>query len=167
MYIDAVKNSQADAEAAAKLVMEWQVSLDTLLQEFVKRCSEERKAKRAEITKARRDGDRPSYSSMILTYRMQKGYADLYWSQIYYVKGSKTPRFRRLKMTAAGVNLISVVKDAHPLEVELLRAHEIEARAFRKLWSSYVVARREVGKVVAATTKVAELDTDPMLRASR
>jgi len=43
----------------------------------------------------------------------------------------------------------------------------VQARAFRKLWSTYVQARRELAKVKTAVDQVAALETDPMVVASR
>lgn len=142
-------------------------AIDTAAHAFVQRCRDERKDRRAIIASQLREGGRPEYSPFVLTYRLNRGYIELSWGELTYRRGSTKPFLKRVPMTSGGTHFTRILTGAHPDEADLIRSHEVQARAFRKLWSTYVQARRELAKVKTAVDQVAALETDPMVVASR
>lgn len=154
-------------EQAVSQLAELEQAIDTAAHAFVLRCKEERKARRAKIASRLREAGRIDYSPFVLGYRLNRGYIELSWSEVIYRRGSAKPLMKRVPMSEGGTHMSRIIVRAHPDEVDLIRSHEIQARAYRKLWSSFVLARRELGNCKAAADGVANLDTDPMVVASR
>lgn len=142
-------------------------AIDTAAHAFVLRCKEERKARRARISSQLREVGRIDYSPFVLTYRLNRGYIELSWSEVIYRRGSSKPLMKRVPMSEGGTHMSRIIVGAHPDEVDLIRSHEIQARAYRKLWSAFILARRELGHCKKAADGVAGLDNDPMVVASR
>jgi len=162
-----MSDAQPAVDAVANVtsaITQLDVAIDASIHAFVARAREERKQRRAVLV---RSDARATFSPYVLIYRVNKGYAELVWSEIFYIKGSNKPRYRRVPCSDGGTHFHQIIKRAHPEEVDLIRSHEVQARAYRKLWSTFVVGRREFGKCATATQRVADLANDPMVLESR
>ncbi|MFT3755756.1 MAG: hypothetical protein QM769_07375 [Pseudoxanthomonas sp.] len=149
--MDKIETGVDPAEACRALqdaVKAFEILIDMQVSALIARCRAERHELRAAI--AQRSQGRQDFSQLIMTYRLINGYADVYWARIYYLKGDRKARFKRLKSSDGQVHLAALSKGAHPDEVALIRSHENQARKFRKLWSTFVEARRKAQQTIKA-----------------
>lgn len=128
---------------------------DAFVHEFTERARQERTERRANISRTNPGVER-SFSPNVIAYRFHHGTVELGWTEIWYRPGDSTPRFRRLPMRRGVTNIASVVRRAHPDEVDLLRSHEEESRKYRSIWSDYLALRRQIGHFRRKANKVTE-----------
>lgn len=127
-------------------------SFEQHLQEFIERCQVERKEARQvalAAARARRDAKsgRINASPYVLTYRLRAG-LEIYWAEVKYDrKGRKT--YSRVSTKGAGApDLRTILAKALPEELEVIRRHENQARAYRAVWAAYARARQQLNGFV-------------------
>ena len=131
MQIERNEQLEGAIRALRRSVIEVDLAMEATVHAFIEKCRAERKELRAAI--ASQHQRKQKFSQAVLTYRVNKGNLQLEWSFIWYRPNDKTPNFKRIPISEGGVHLARLQKGAHPDEVELLKLHEVKARAYREL----------------------------------
>lgn len=144
-----------------------EIAFQHMVSMFVARARAERRQLRHRIKlEAKQRGiavTEVSTSPFVLIMRSDRGSLSLEWARIWYAKGNRQPRFERVRNPNGVTHLGALAKGAHPMELELLAAHEQEARQFRKLWKEYITARRVVRTLADGLMPDEALRFDPDL----
>ncbi|MBS0225736.1 MAG: hypothetical protein JSS25_05270 [Proteobacteria bacterium] len=138
------------------------MAIETEMLEFYERCKRERKQRYLEICE--RYGKKCAKSKFVVIYHNTKGYPSLGWGKFKYYRGKRSKFPHRISNVGLTYNLGTIRAGAHPDEIDLIDAHEIQARRLRAVQKGGLELGRLLKREHAAAQRLADLWGDPMIQ---